>query len=57
MALRAQAAKPWLRRISACALQFLLGFIMSFARVFGTLSPFGLGMLARAGGGAAGLCV
>ncbi len=42
------------KKIAGLALNFLLGFAMSFARVFSTSSPFGLGMVARAGGGGAG---
>ena len=47
-------AQPWIRKAAGFGLNFLLGFTMSFARVFNTCAPFGLGMVARAGGGGAG---
>ncbi len=43
-----------MKKTAGFALNFLLGFAMSFARVFSTSSPFGLAMVARAGGGGAG---
>lgn len=54
--LRAGRAGPWLRKAAGFGLNFLLGFTMAFARVFNTCAPFGLGMVARAGGGGAGAC-
>lgn len=50
----ALGAKPWAKKAAGMALNLLLGFSMSFARIFAVCSPFGLGMVARAGGGAAG---
>ena len=52
--LRASRARPWLKKAAGLGVNFLLGFSMAFVRVFNTCAPFGLGMVARAGGGAAG---
>jgi len=40
-------------RLVEYAVRFLLGFILSGARVFGTLSPFAVGLVAASGGGGA----
>ena len=51
-------SRPWMKRAAGLGLNFLLGFSMPFARVFTSCAPFGLGMVARAGGGGAGaLCL
>ncbi|MGI6029786.1 MAG: SpoIIE family protein phosphatase [Candidatus Heteroscillospira sp.] len=52
--LRAGTARPWLKQAAGLGLNFLLGFAMAFVRVLGSCAPFGLGMVARAGGGVAG---
>ncbi len=52
------SARLWMRRAAGLGVNFLLGFAMPFARVFGVCAPFGLGMVARSGGGGAGaLCL
>ena len=52
--LRGKKLQPTMKKAAGLGLNFLLGFAMSFARVFGSSAPFGLGMVARSGGGAAG---
>lgn len=46
--------RPFMKQIAGYGLNFLLGFGLSFARVFSVCGPFGLSMVARAGGGTAG---
>lgn len=51
-----ERAKPEVVRAAWAALYFLLGFMMSGARVLGDGAPFGLAMVASAGAGLNGVC-